>query len=452
VKALANKEVGDYLNEHFVSTFQKVGTFRLVNGQKQGGNVASYFCTPDGGILEAVAGPVDAPTLLRVGRYKQVFRMAHVEQLPNNPAVASVDWARIPFFPATAAAMTDLLQRQPLARTLDQQGRVHLLLACYPLVKLDQAYKVIYDDIVGEQVSTRPVNDGNTPWGLAPARPSWGCGGGGGGASAGSPWASVPRGPAPNSSPLLGGFPPPSPDDRREQDRLAALHRACDNVTPTEVCSGRPLNLILDDLRKRPAGPGPADDSPALGADVLAHLNVIAGGSDADFGLLRDGGKLRWPIAWQDAPLDEPSRPQRAALEADIQKALVGWKTGHPSANLLGRLRHEEQSLDRLLGQDIRDLAPSSYVAAKKYLTELGAAIRLLGRDDAAGYVNGEYALNPHTIHTVRDLVTFMDGHGLKFAAAVGGDEPAYAALHRALASYDERQAPPDAAVDRGAL
>jgi len=63
VNALANAEVGRFLNEHFVSSFQKVATFKIVGGQKQGGNVASYFCAPDGRVLHAIAGPVDAATL-----------------------------------------------------------------------------------------------------------------------------------------------------------------------------------------------------------------------------------------------------------------------------------------------------------------------------------------------------------------------------------------------------
>ena len=68
--ALANAEVGKYLNANFVSSFQKVATFRIVaGGQKQGGNVASYFCAPDGRVLHVVAGPVDAGTLLREARW-----------------------------------------------------------------------------------------------------------------------------------------------------------------------------------------------------------------------------------------------------------------------------------------------------------------------------------------------------------------------------------------------
>ena len=69
MNALTNPELGKYLDEHFVSAFQKVGTFRIVGRQKQGGNVASYFCAQDGRVLHVVAGPVNAQTLLREARW-----------------------------------------------------------------------------------------------------------------------------------------------------------------------------------------------------------------------------------------------------------------------------------------------------------------------------------------------------------------------------------------------
>src|SRR5205823_6407644 len=91
---------GKYLNENFCSSFQKVATFRIVGAQKQGGNVASYFCAPDGRVLHVVAGPVDAATLLREakwvvaltekamkdskgngGTFKAIFRKAHADRL-----------------------------------------------------------------------------------------------------------------------------------------------------------------------------------------------------------------------------------------------------------------------------------------------------------------------------------------------------------------------------------
>jgi hypothetical protein len=176
VNALANAEVGDYFNKHFTSSYQKVGSFQLVNGQKQGGNVASYFCTSDGEILHAVPGPVDAATLLREARWvietykmaqleshgdarllKQAFRLAHAEQLP--PGWTRLKWKQMAYFAPTDEAFNKVLDKSPVARQLDQQGQAHLLLAYYPLVKLDQAYKVIYEKLLNEKISTRPVEE-----------------------------------------------------------------------------------------------------------------------------------------------------------------------------------------------------------------------------------------------------------------------------------------------------
>jgi len=102
VGALANKEVGKYINEYFVSSFQKVGTFRIVGAAKQGGNVAAYFCAQDGRVLHSVAGPVNAATMLREakwvvdttkaaleeskgngGKFKAIFRTAHAKRLKD---------------------------------------------------------------------------------------------------------------------------------------------------------------------------------------------------------------------------------------------------------------------------------------------------------------------------------------------------------------------------------
>ena len=69
MNALADERVGSYLKDGFVSTYVKVGTFQIVNGQKVGGNVASYFCLPDGSVVHVVPGKVDATTFLNEARF-----------------------------------------------------------------------------------------------------------------------------------------------------------------------------------------------------------------------------------------------------------------------------------------------------------------------------------------------------------------------------------------------
>jgi hypothetical protein len=176
VNALANEQVGNYLNDHFVSSYQKVGSFRLVNGKKQGGNVASYFCLADGSVLHVVAGPADAATLLREARwvvenrklavatskgdideYKAFFRNAHAERLRREHGLqieSQLPSEDIP--PASFAAR--MCEERGKRRASLSQG-VHQMLAAYPLIKIDQIYGVVFEKILGEKMSTLPVQE-----------------------------------------------------------------------------------------------------------------------------------------------------------------------------------------------------------------------------------------------------------------------------------------------------
>jgi hypothetical protein len=220
VGALANKEVGKYLNEFFCSSFQKVATFKIVGTAKQGGNVASYFCAPDGRVLHCVAGPVDAATMLREakwvvetaksaikeakgdgGKFKAIFRTAHAAKLKadtglvvepvtfdvaepdpksaltyNDPTgrplapklpPPPIEGPDVSLKPAELARM----QKEVAARgaagfgvdrggrrwALDNQGRVHMLMAAHSMVKIEKVYGAVFEGILGEKISTKPV-------------------------------------------------------------------------------------------------------------------------------------------------------------------------------------------------------------------------------------------------------------------------------------------------------
>jgi hypothetical protein len=173
VNALANPEVGRYLNRHFVSAFQKVATFQVNGAQKQGGNVAAYFCTPEGRVLHALAGPVDAGTFLREARWANetyqlaqlekpapaqlqgFFRRAHLERLRQlNVRLAE---GRLPRPDASPKLLKQLLE-QNAHLGLDNQGKVHLLLTVAPAPRLDQLYRVVFEGILNEKISTNPVD------------------------------------------------------------------------------------------------------------------------------------------------------------------------------------------------------------------------------------------------------------------------------------------------------
>jgi hypothetical protein len=177
VNALAKPEVGKYLNENCVACYQKVGTFLLVGGNKQGGNVASYFTTPEGRVLHCVAGPVDAPTLLREARWAvEIWKLALLEGKSEKTArfrtvlakahrdrLQREHGARLPRFnlyadevpPARIGALLDHHRGRGVASS--NQGRVHLILATYPVPRLEQVYGVVFHKILNEDLSTLPV-------------------------------------------------------------------------------------------------------------------------------------------------------------------------------------------------------------------------------------------------------------------------------------------------------
>jgi hypothetical protein len=220
VGALANKEVGKYINENCVASFQKVATFKIVNKTKQGGNVAAYFCAPDGRVLHVVAGPVNADTMLREakwvvetaraaikeskgngGKFKAIFRKAHADKLKRETglvvepvtfdapepdpksALTYQDPSGRPLAPklppppldgpdvtlakkdvavrqlAEAKAPGALALRDKGGRrwVLGNQGRAHMLMAAHSMQKIEKVYGTVFENILGEKISTKPV-------------------------------------------------------------------------------------------------------------------------------------------------------------------------------------------------------------------------------------------------------------------------------------------------------
>ena len=216
MNALANAEVGKFINENFCSSFQRVATFRIVGNQKQGGNVAAYFCAPDGRVLHCIAGPVNAPTMLKEAKwvvdtahkavkeckgdgavFKALMRKAHAERVRSDyglvvEAVAYDDYEdqdansaltyrdptgrplapKLPPPPITGPDVK-LLHLQETAKSaagavavkdakgkqwaLPNQGRVSLLLAAHGMAKIETIYGAVFEGILGERITTRPV-------------------------------------------------------------------------------------------------------------------------------------------------------------------------------------------------------------------------------------------------------------------------------------------------------
>jgi len=147
------------LNEHFASGFHKVGTFKIVNGRKTGGNVATYFCTADVRVLHAIAGPVDAATLLRETKwvldihdkakkagkegeadYVKFVRQAHADRLERKSD--NEESAKDRRSEAARRALADAVDRLLVEQALDD---------------IDKVYPKVWEGILKEKISNDSV-------------------------------------------------------------------------------------------------------------------------------------------------------------------------------------------------------------------------------------------------------------------------------------------------------
>ena len=129
-----------YFAAHFVSAHQQVGSFEVVNQfgnlQKNGGNVASYFCTPDGRVIHGLTGPASAEELLAEARWA-----VELDREARGNAVQVAAGHR---------EACESLEQRGSRSTLVQ---IHRLLAEQPLPMLKDVYRRVFADILGQPLS-----------------------------------------------------------------------------------------------------------------------------------------------------------------------------------------------------------------------------------------------------------------------------------------------------------
>lgn len=132
--------MGEFLNKHCVAAHQQIGDFEVtnVNGrlQKNGGNVVSYFLTPEGRVIDAVVGPANGDKLLSEAQWSQRL----FEQI-----------SRLPRWPTSAA--TELVRQAHLAHLAQSNDHVHAYLAENPLATLDQIYRQVFENLANQKVA-----------------------------------------------------------------------------------------------------------------------------------------------------------------------------------------------------------------------------------------------------------------------------------------------------------
>jgi hypothetical protein len=228
----------------------------------------------------------------------------------------------------------------------------------------------------------------------------------------------------------------PDPEKIRQEQLRRELDHARVSPPLTEVWSGHALNVLLRHLINQfGQGVRVTEDMP-LNEDALKSVNLTAGDSRANAGLLKDAGGLQWPQPLQAAIFKET----RDDFDRNLKRAVQTVKSGNTTADpaTLNDLDADLKKMHDVLDANVSLISPVQYIEAKRYLRQVGDAVAALKDRNATNFISGNWSVKARS---VADLVKQMADKGLMFAAATPGDESSYLSLYHSLAAFDARMA-----------
>jgi hypothetical protein len=227
-----------------------------------------------------------------------------------------------------------------------------------------------------------------------------------------------------------------NPEAERVKDIQNSYVRATNEPPMSEILSGQSLNDLYNHAYKlqeqgQIATPKILGPEVQLDGDLLKKINLTGSGSSGSLGLLKDRGKLTWPLVLQGTDY-EKDRTRLSTLAADAVQQISINNPVSPATirDMTGNLRRLNEALVRNVGE----ISPSEYVEAKRYLNSLDSAIKALSDANVGNQLNQTWAAQGKN---VAELINFMTQKGLKFAPATPGDEPAYRSLYQRFVVYD---------------
>ena len=160
--------------------------------------------------------------------------------------------------------------------------------------------------------------------------------------------------------------------DRQLAADLASARR---EAPRSDIWSGKALNDLLRSVvsSKTSLARGP---SLSLEDDTLKHINLSTKATSCNAGMLRDNGKLTWPVGLMEDSLQAP----RERLSRKLEEAVDSIKNGkNPSATKLKEISEDFTTIQKKLNDETyNDIPVSDYLAAKRYLAKLKDAITAL--------------------------------------------------------------------------
>jgi hypothetical protein len=220
-----------------------------------------------------------------------------------------------------------------------------------------------------------------------------------------------------------------TPSFADEQGRIAknVLKRIQIASMPLEILSGKALNILLDDIRKFPLKKAAIDPLP-LNEDVVSHLNVT--GKAQGIGMLRDGGKLDWPTAF-----DFVAPETREAINRQTQRLVASALQGNVDRQLLVDIDSRMEDIKTRFVKMVNEMPGSNYLDGDRFLTEYQLA--RIGIQEGQAPVQVKFQQFVKGGKTMQEIADYMVANGLKFASAAFHDDAAYRALHSAMVAFD---------------
>jgi hypothetical protein len=209
------------------------------------------------------------------------------------------------------------------------------------------------------------------------------------------------------------------------QEKAQILTRVMNFPVKSEITDGKSLNIMLPYLQDLTAHGAMGSPVP-LPQSIINQLN-ISGSGTSSVGMLRDGGRVDWPLGLQGK--------NQKSLDKLLPEAYSAAASGKLSPKLMKEVRTELKTMRETLRKQCQndEIDTSSYLQAIEFYNALETSVNALERPDAKKQLGGAYSPRARN---VQELLDFMSDNGLKFAPATPGNEAAYQATHDAFVRY----------------
>src|SRR5262249_37446779 len=140
------------------------------------------------------------------------------------------------------------------------------------------------------------------------------------------------------------------------------------------------------DIQQR--GPGAMAGPPIyINQEQLKEVNVTVGTTTAGLGVLKNDGKLEWPLAL----MDDAYTATRKQVDALSAQAVTQAQKGAVNPKTLNDLIASVNKLSAQLKDNAANVEPNQYIRAKRYINDLNASVTTLQDPNATKYFSRQW-------------------------------------------------------------